>query len=85
MQSYHRGSDGFTEQPDSGEGADSRVALSQARLNEASKIMPWDMPDMKFVLGELGLRESYCRPPFVEPSAEKKADLRARVAQYKKA
>jgi len=60
------------------------LTAAQTRLNEVSKIMPWDMPDMKFALGELGLRESYCRPPFVELSAEKKADLRSRIAQYKK-
>ncbi len=61
------------------------LTAAQSRLNEVSKIMPWDMPDMKFALGELGLRESYCRPPFVELSTEQKADLRARIAQYKRA
>jgi 4-hydroxy-tetrahydrodipicolinate synthase len=61
------------------------LTAAQTRLNEVSKIMPGDMPDMKFALGELGLRESYCRPPFVELGAEQKADLRTRIAQYKKA
>ena len=61
------------------------LAAAQARLDEASKIMPWDIAEMKFALGQLGLRESYCRPPHVEPSAAKKSELKARIAQLKKA
>jgi 4-hydroxy-tetrahydrodipicolinate synthase len=63
--------------------AGNELTAAQTRLNEVSRVMPWDIAEMKFALGELGLRESYCRPPFVELNAEKKAELKVRINQYK--
>lgn len=59
------------------------LAAAQERLNEVSRAMPWEIPSMKFALGQLGLRESFCRPPYTELSAEEKAALKERVARYK--
>lgn len=54
---------------------------AQARLDEVMAALGgYDgIPAMKFALSEVGLRESYCRPPFSELSAEKKAELRAKI------
>jgi dihydrodipicolinate synthase/N-acetylneuraminate lyase len=35
---------------------------------------------MKSALASMGLRESYCRPPLVEMSDERRAELKARLA-----
>lgn len=61
------------------------TAAAQARLVEVGRMMPADIPGMKFVLGELGLRESWCRPPFGEVSEARKAELKAAVAKLKNA
>lgn len=57
------------------------LAAAQARLNDVVTVLGgYDgIPAMKFALGQLGLRESYCRPPFTELSAEKKAELAAKL------
>jgi len=59
------------------------MAAAQARLDEVmSALGGYDgIPDMKFALGEVGLRETWCRPPFVELSPEKKAELKAKIAR----
>jgi 4-hydroxy-tetrahydrodipicolinate synthase len=60
------------------------IAPALARLNQSSKILGGDMASMKFMLGQLGLRESCCRPPFLlEPNAETKEALKQRVAKYR--
>jgi 4-hydroxy-tetrahydrodipicolinate synthase len=60
------------------------ITASLARLNEAAKLLGGDAGSMKFTLGELGLRESYCRPPLAsELTAERKAALRAGVEKYR--
>jgi 4-hydroxy-tetrahydrodipicolinate synthase len=61
------------------------VAAAQARLNEVLGVLGgYDgIPAMKFALGEMGLRESYCRPPFAELAPEKKAELKAKLARMK--
>jgi 4-hydroxy-tetrahydrodipicolinate synthase len=56
------------------------LAAAQARLDAAAKVFPSDIPKMKFALGELGLRETYCRPPFTELKTEEKAELQSRIA-----
>jgi 4-hydroxy-tetrahydrodipicolinate synthase len=57
---------------------------SLAKLNQASKLLTGDFGSLKFILGELGLRESFCRPPFVtELTAESKAALREGVKKYR--
>ncbi len=61
------------------------LSAAQERLNEVAALLGgYDgIPAMKFVLGQLGLRESYCRPPFVELSADRKAELAAKLARLK--
>ncbi len=61
------------------------IAAAQARLNEAAAIMRGfeSIPAMKAALGPLGMRESYCRPPLVDLPDDRKAELRARIAQLK--
>jgi len=61
------------------------MAPAQARLNEVMAALGgYDgIPAMKFALGEVGLRETFSRPPFVELGAEKKAELKAKLAQVK--
>jgi 4-hydroxy-tetrahydrodipicolinate synthase len=60
------------------------IAPALARLNQASKLLGGDAGSMKFILGQLGLRESYCRVPFaVELDAQRKAALKERVAKYR--
>lgn len=63
--------------------AGSNLEEAQRKLNEATAGMPWRIPEMKFALGELGLRESFPRPPFTELTPEEKAALKARIAEYK--
>ncbi len=62
-------------------GADPGAA--QRRLDEASQISGGDLPSMKFLLGELGLRASHCRPPFPQLTAAEQADLKTRAAKLK--
>ncbi|MBI3693673.1 MAG: dihydrodipicolinate synthase family protein [Acidobacteria bacterium] len=61
------------------------LAPAQAKLNEAASLLGgYDgIPAMKFALSRLGLRESGCRPPFSEMSAEKKSELAAKLARLK--
>lgn len=62
------------------------IAPALARLSQVSKFLGGDAGSMKFILGQLGLRESYCRPPFLlELSEETKATLKERVAKYRAA
>jgi 4-hydroxy-tetrahydrodipicolinate synthase len=58
---------------------------SLAKLNQATSLLRGgDVGSTKFILGELGLRESYCRPPFAtELTAERKAALREQVRKYR--
>lgn len=63
--------------------AGANLEEAQLKLNEATGRMPWRIPEMKFALGDLGLRESYSRPPFTELTPEEKAALKARIAEYK--
>jgi 4-hydroxy-tetrahydrodipicolinate synthase len=56
------------------------LAAAQARLDAAARVFPGDIPKMKFALGELGLRETFCRPPFTELRNEEKAELKSRIA-----
>ena len=60
------------------------IVPAVARLNEASKFLGGDAGSMKFILGQLGFRESYCRVPFaIELSQERKAALKERIAKYR--
>ena len=59
------------------------VAAAQERLNRAVSISGGDLAAMKFMLGEMGLRASYCRLPFLPLTAAEQADARARVAKLK--
>jgi 4-hydroxy-tetrahydrodipicolinate synthase len=55
-----------------------------AKLREASALMRpngGSIPGIKYVLGGLGLRESYARPPHVDLTAEQKAALKPKIAQ----
>jgi 4-hydroxy-tetrahydrodipicolinate synthase len=63
------------------------LAPAQARCDEVMTALGgYDgIPAMKFALGEVGLRETHCRPPLVELSPEKKAELRARIARVRSA
>jgi 4-hydroxy-tetrahydrodipicolinate synthase len=56
-----------------------------ARLNQVTSLLTGgDTGSLKFMLGELGLRESFCRPPLAtELTAERKAALRQVVAKYR--
>jgi len=56
-----------------------------ARLNQVTSLLTGgDVGSLKFFLGELGLRESFCRPPLAtELTAERKAALRQIVAKYR--
>jgi 4-hydroxy-tetrahydrodipicolinate synthase len=56
------------------------VDAAQERLNEAGAKARGDMPAMKYMLELMGLRESFCRPPLVEVSPERKAEIRSRAA-----
>lgn len=55
------------------------------RLNQVTSLLTGgDAGSLKFILGELGLRESFCRPPLAaELTAERKAALRQVVAKYR--
>lgn len=59
------------------------VALAQQRLDEAGQISGSDLPSMKFMLGEMGLRPSHCRPPFATLTAAEQAELKTRAAKLK--
>ena len=61
------------------------ITAPLARLNQATSILSGgDVGSTKFILGDLGLRESYCRPPFAtELTAERKAALREQVKKYR--
>jgi 4-hydroxy-tetrahydrodipicolinate synthase len=62
------------------------LAEAQAHLNDVANILGgYDgIPAMKFALGQIGLRETYSRPPFAELSAEKKSELSSRLARLKR-
>jgi 4-hydroxy-tetrahydrodipicolinate synthase len=61
------------------------VADAMAKLREANQLLRagggGGIPGIKFCLGGLGLRESFCRPPDVDLSDEQKTALRPKVAQ----
>jgi len=59
------------------------VAAAQKRLDEASQVSGGDLPSMKSMLGEMGLRPSYCRPPFAPLTAAERAELKIRAAKLK--
>lgn len=60
------------------------IAPALARLGQAGKLLGGDAGSMKFILGQLGLRESYCRFPFaLEATAQRKAALKDGVAKYR--
>ncbi len=61
------------------------AAAAQARLNQvASALSGYDgIPAMKYALSRMGLRESFCRPPFVELGEEKKAELKGKLEKLK--
>lgn len=59
------------------------VAAAQEHLNRAVGISGGDLPTMKFMLGEMGLRASYCRLPFLPLTAAEQAEARARAAKLK--
>jgi 4-hydroxy-tetrahydrodipicolinate synthase len=63
------------------------LSAAQERCNQVmTALSGYDgIPAMKFALGEVGLRETFCRPPFVELSAEKKAELREKIARVRTA
>jgi 4-hydroxy-tetrahydrodipicolinate synthase len=56
-----------------------------AKLNQVTTLLTGgDAGSLKFILGELGLRESFCRPPMApELTAERKTALRQVVARYR--
>jgi 4-hydroxy-tetrahydrodipicolinate synthase len=56
---------------------------AQAQLDRAGDLMKGlaAVPAMKIALGQMGLRESYCRPPLVEPGPEARAELKGRIEQ----
>jgi 4-hydroxy-tetrahydrodipicolinate synthase len=57
--------------------------LAQKRLDEASQLSGGDLPSMKFMLGEMGLRPSHCRPPFAPLTAAEQAELKIRAEKLK--
>ncbi len=61
------------------EGKDTSGA--QAALDATAEITKGfaGIPAMKFALGQMGLRESYCRPPLVDLTEEAKAELKNRL------
>jgi 4-hydroxy-tetrahydrodipicolinate synthase len=56
------------------------LSQAQERLDKAVGIAGGDLPSLKFMLGELGLRPSYCRPPFASLTATDQASLKSKVA-----
>ena len=59
------------------------LGAAQERLNEASQVSGGDLPSMKFLLGEMGLRASHCRPPFAQLTAAEHSELKIRAAKLK--
>ena len=59
------------------------LAASQEHLNRAIAISGGDLPTMKFMLGQMGLKASYCRLPFLPLTAAEEADARTRVTKLK--
>ena len=61
------------------------IAAPLAKLNQVTSLLTGgDAGSLKFMLGELGLRESFCRPPLAtELTAGRKAALRQVVAKYR--
>jgi len=61
------------------------ITAPLAKLNQVTSLLTGgDVGSLKFILGELGLRESFCRLPMVtELTAERKAALRQVVAKYR--
>jgi dihydrodipicolinate synthase/N-acetylneuraminate lyase len=59
------------------------IAWPFAKLSEASQLVlgARGAPGIKYALGELGLRESFVRPPQVDLTAEQKAQLKPQLAE----
>jgi 4-hydroxy-tetrahydrodipicolinate synthase len=61
------------------------LSETQARLDAAAALIDgYDLiPAMKFAFRELGLRESYCRPPLANLSTEDKQELKSKLGRLK--
>ncbi len=61
------------------------TAEAQAKLDWAQDVLRGSegVPGMKFALGTMGLRESYCRPPLVELTPDKKEEYKAKLARLR--
>lgn len=61
------------------------VTDAMAKLREANQLLRGagggGVPAIKYALGVMGLRESYVRPPYVDLTAEQKAQLKPKVQQ----
>ncbi len=61
------------------------VAELMAKLREANQLLRagggTGIPGIKYALGQMGLRESYVRPPNVDLTADQKAALKPKIAQ----
>jgi len=61
------------------------VAEPMAKLREANQLLRGGggtgIPGIKYALGQMGLRESYVRPPNVDLTADQKAALKPKIAQ----
>jgi 4-hydroxy-tetrahydrodipicolinate synthase len=61
------------------------ITDAMTKLRDANQLLRGGggsgIPGIKFCLGGLGLRESFCRPPDVDLSDEQKTALRPKVAQ----
>ncbi len=59
------------------------VEAAQQRFNEAAAGLAGytGIPEMKYALGRMGLRESPCRPPFAALSSAKKGEIDQRIAR----
>ncbi len=59
------------------------TAPAQDHLNRAVAISGGDLPTMKFMLGQMGVKPSYCRLPFLPLTAAEEGEAKARVAKLK--
>lgn len=59
------------------------LAEAQARLTQAAAISGGDLATMKFMLGEIGLRATFCRPPLAPLTPAEQAEAKAKVAKLK--
>lgn len=64
--------------------SNSGLAKAQRELDQATRMMPWRIPEMKFALGEIGLRETFSRPPFNELTPEEKRVIKSKASEYLK-